>query len=102
MSDVEIDEEKFGQEMYRFLCGYFGVANLNGAVPMHEIRAKFDMIGKMMGRSMAVCLHEGPVEADIAFAIRSSEKEWRDRCLESAGRLCGPGGVLREMWNEST
>ncbi|KPM62961.1 hypothetical protein HB13667_16245 [Pseudomonas putida] len=100
MSEIEFDKEKFGEEMSRFLCGYFGVGELHGEVPMHEVRAKLDMVGKMLGRSLAVCMHDGPVEADIAFAIRASEKHWRERCLESAGRLCGPGGVLREKWSE--
>lgn len=101
MNEIEWDKGEFEKELAGFLCKFFGVGKLEPSTPMHEIRARLELVGVMLGRSLAVCLHEGPVGADIAMAIRASEQKHKERGLKSAGDTFGPGGQVREIWNQS-
>lgn len=101
MERIEWDKENLGRELTRFFCEFFGVAELNGETPMEEIRARFELVGTCLGRTLAVVNHEGPVGVDIAMAIRASEQEYKDRCSRSVNNLCRPGGALRVHWNRN-
>ena len=101
MNDIEWNKDDFEKELASFLCKYFGVGNFEPSTPMHEIRARLELIGGLLGRTIAVCRHEGPISADIAMAIRAREQEYKERCLKSAGTTFGPGGQVREIWNRT-
>lgn len=100
MNEIEWNKEDFEKELAKFLCGFFGADRLEPTTPMPEIRARLEKAGIFLGRSLAVCLHEGPIGADIAMAIRASEQEYKERFLKSVGATFGPGGKVRELWNQ--
>ncbi|MBK5518430.1 hypothetical protein [Pseudomonas sp. TH10] len=99
MNDIEWNKDDFGKELAGFLAKFFGVGELTASTPMHEIRARLELVGVMLGRSLAVCLHEGPVGADIAMTIRASEQKWKESSLRAAGTTFGPAGKVREIWS---
>lgn len=101
MNEIEWDKNEFQVELTRFLAGFFGVGEIEASTPMHEVRARLELVGVMLGRSLAVCLHEGPVGADIAMTIRAAEQKWKECSQKSAGKTFGPGGQVREIWNQS-
>lgn len=100
MAQTELDKEEFRAALGAFLCEYFGIGDLKPDTPMHVIREKAELIGTMLGRSTAVCLHDGPIGVDIVMKIRSSEHKERELLLRIATNLCGPGGQLRELMSK--
>lgn len=66
----------------------------------HSLREVAEATGLPLGRSIAVCLHDGPVGADIAMKIRGCEQEGKELILNVMAKLCRPGGELREIWNK--
>lgn len=100
MSEIEWDKEKFEKELTVFLCTFFGIGKLEPTTPMHEVRARLELVGVLLGRSLAVCLHEGPIGADIAMAIRASEQDFKERTNRSIAKTFGPGGAVRERWSQ--
>lgn len=99
MSEINIDKGELEEKLIRVFCEVFGVGNFTGDTPMHEMRAVAEMAGSMFGRALAASLHEGPVGADIAFAIRAYEQLGKERFLKTISRIGGPGGQLRERWS---
>ncbi|HEE9762305.1 MULTISPECIES: hypothetical protein [Pseudomonas] len=103
MSGVYWDKEKLGpeldQQVIELFVRVFGAWVDDANAPMHEIRARFELVGTMIGRTLAVVNHEGPVGVDIALKIRRYEEHYRARCARSVGSLWGPGGKLREHFS---
>lgn len=100
MEQFSWDKEAFRKDLTRFLCEHFGLGTLSPDTPMPEIRKRAEFVGSLLGRSMAVCLHDGPVGADIAMRIRGCEQEGKELILNVMAKLCRPGGELREIWNK--
>lgn len=101
MNKIEWDKEDFEKELAGFLCKFFGVGELEPSTPMHEIRARLELVGVMLGRSLAVCLHEGPISADIAMAIRASEIDFKARTQRSLVKTFGIEGEVRKRWSQT-
>lgn len=101
MSEIEWDKENFENELTVFLCTFFGVGKLEPTTPMHEVRARLELIGVLLGRSLAVCLHEGPINADIAMAIRASEVDFKERTQRSLVKTFGIDGEVRKRWSQT-
>lgn len=99
MSNIDYDKRELEEKLIRVCVEIFGYGDFTADTPMHEVRARAEMAGAMFGRAYAACLHEGQVGADIAMAIRTGEQIGKERFLASVGRLCTPGGELREHWN---
>ncbi|WP_141562171.1 hypothetical protein [Pseudomonas sp. ICMP 561] len=85
------------EALLRFFLKFYGVDKIDPGTHMHEIRALGEQVGEMWGRSCAVCLHEGPIEAGIAFEIRAKVVESKKRALDTVTELYGPGGRIREI-----
>lgn len=83
--------------LLRFFLEFYGVDKIAPGTPMHEIRSLGEKVGEMWGRSCAVCLHDGPIEAGIAFEIRAKVVEGKKRALDTITKLYGPGGQIREI-----
>lgn len=98
MTDIQWDEDELQRKLAGFFCEFFGMEDLSEK-PMHEVRARAALAGAFIGRTLAVIQHQGPVDSGIAMAIRSKEQIWKSALLDSVGRLCVPGGELREKWN---
>lgn len=94
MNDFAYEVE---DKLVRLVAEVGGYATITAATPMHEVRAIAEQAGMMFGRMMAVALHTGPITADIAMEIRSSEQLGKERFVASASRLFGVGGDLREI-----
>ncbi|MDG9887167.1 hypothetical protein [Pseudomonas juntendi] len=63
--------------------------------PMNEIRDRFDVAGIMIGRTLAMVDHKGPVGADLAMKVRRYEEHYRERCKRTARNMWGPDGWMR-------
>lgn len=63
--------------------------------PMNEIRDRFEVAGIMIGRTMAMVNHNGPVGADLAMKVRRYEEHYKERCLRTARNMWGPNGWMR-------
>jgi hypothetical protein len=90
-------DRELTEGLLRFFLKFYGVDKIDPGTPMHEIRALGEQVGEMWGRSCAVCLHDGPIEAGIAFEIRAKVVESKKRALDTVTVLYGPGGRSREI-----
>lgn len=99
MRAIDLDKEQLVKDLVDFFCRRCGLGDVNENTPMHEIRARLEKAGEMVGRTVAVVTHEGPIGADIALKIRHEERFYKERC-SGAARVCGPQGVLRRIWDE--
>ena len=101
MSQFSWDKGEFRDALILFLCEHFGIRNLGPDTPMREIRERSELIGVLLGRSTAVCLHEGPIGADIAIKICSCEQRDKELAMRVAANLYRLGGDIRESWNKA-
>ncbi|MCQ4235419.1 hypothetical protein NAV31_17135 [Pseudomonas stutzeri] len=97
---IDYDVGELEEKLIEVAVKIFGYEKFSADTPMHEIRAKAEQAGMMFGRALAAALHTGPITAELAMEIRRSEQRGKERFLESADRLCGPGGYLRKHWND--
>lgn len=100
MSDIKWDEQELREKLTRFFCEFFGMAEMDADTPMHEVRARAELAGVFLGRTLGAIEHKGEIGADIAMEIRAKEERFKKTLLATAGRLCSPGGELRERWNK--
>ncbi|MCE0975129.1 hypothetical protein [Pseudomonas putida] len=96
MSDVQWDRDEMEKEIIALFMRQIAVKSDVKEAPMHEIRARFELAGVMIGRTLAMVNHEGPINAEIALKVRWFEEHYKERCLRTAGNLLGPGGTFRE------
>ncbi|WP_236185811.1 hypothetical protein [Pseudomonas juntendi] len=96
--EIEYDQEELAAKLSDLFSGFF-LGKIDGNTSMQEIRARAELSGALLGRTLAVIRHEGPVGADIAVAIRWLEQAVSKGVSAQIGSMCGPGGPLREIWN---
>jgi len=96
MSEVQWARDEMEKEVIALFMRQIAVKSDVKEAPMHEIRARFELAGVMIGRTMAMVNHEGPVNAEVALKVRRYEEHYKERCLRTAGNLLGLGGRFRE------
>lgn len=101
MSKIQWDQDELEQKIIELFVKHIGVRENDAQAPVHEIRARFEVAGTLIGRTLAVVNHDGPIGADIALKIRRYEEEYKERCRRSVGNLWGPNGKLRNHFSQT-
>lgn len=102
MSEIQWDKDELEKQVIELFMRQVGVGINDANASMHDLRTRFELAGTLIGRTLAVVNHEGPIGADIAFKIKWFEDHYKERCLRSVGNLWGPGGKLREHFSPSS
>lgn len=102
MSEVRWDMALMEQAVIELFMKQIAVKPGDQDAPMNEIRDRFAVAGIMIGRTMAMVDHKGPVGADLSMKVRRYEEHYKERCLRSVGNMWGPNGTLRNHFDQST
>jgi len=94
---VDWDQDELQAKLSDLFASFF-MGDLDGNTPMNEVRARAELAGAMLGRTLAVVQHEGPVETDIAVTIRYFEQRFGKEIADRIGSMGAPGGQLRDLW----
>lgn len=94
-----IDEKELRYRLMELFAELAGVGSVTDSMPMTEVRERTELAAKLFARAYTVCMHEGPIGANIAVDIRAAETLWRELMLDTTGRVFGPGGQAREILN---
>ena len=96
---IGYDKEALEGKLLYMCAELYGIDRITPETPMHEVRALAEAAGSMFGRALAACLHDGPITADLAMAMRRYEQQGIESFTRAASKVMGPGGELRELWN---
>lgn len=101
MSEVRWDMALMEKAVIELFMKQIAVKPGDDTAPMHEIRSRFEVAGIMIGRTMAMIDHNGPIGADLAMKVRRYEEHYKERCLRSVSKMWGPNGQMRTTPDET-